>query len=526
MRGRVKELVVLGLLSAGMTGAQEDTPVVEHPEEIPDVALIDEDEAEDAEDGGEVGTRLEDQPAVEELPDWLIDIPAEGNAPVPKRVPREYVVADEHVVSDSRMFSVSGADALRVGAIETHADELRSRLNRLLELDDKWKYAITIRLLGNTADPARVRPIRTRVRIIGKEPTLQIRIFAGGGININRLDEAIISMLLYEYALRSLRPDALPDDYLQMPPWLITGVQQAILWQQGRADHRLYRNLFNRGEMMPPEEIVNMSDPASLDAGSRQLFEVSCGVLVMGLLHRQGGAAQLRGLLAEALTQEGDAKDVIVSHFPEMDAESNSFSKWWALELAALSLPQPIDVLTPTESEKQLAEALLMTGLNRETRTPYSVSVDDVEGVLKLPDWRVQARVCVDRLSELNLRVFPGYRAIVAEYIRAIAELVSGADVADVKRILTPLAELRQAYVEATMRGRDYLDWYEITQLGHARQEGFDSYADAMRMLRREKPGPDTPVSRYLDDIEALYTLGEGEPLPERLRAKPPTRKP
>lgn len=507
-------LLSLCLVCAAPSGAQqEDIPYVESPHDTDD----------------EGSTRLEDQPDVEPLPDWLIDIPPSAEDATQdsgaRRVLQEFVQADEHVVSQSRMFSVSGGDALRMGAIAAHADELRSLLNKLLELDNKWKYAISIRLLGNTADAARANPIRTRVRIIGKEPNLQIRIFAGGGINITRLDEAIITMLLYEYALRDIQPDALPD-YLQMPPWLITGIRQAVLWRQGRADRRLYQNLFNRGDMLSPEQIVSMPSPERLDASSRQLFEVSCGVLVMGLLHQKEGADQLRNLLAEALTQEGSPKDVIATHFHGLDADGNSFSKWWALELASLSAPQMVETLTPIESEKRLSEALLVTGVNKDTRVAYSLSMADVDELLKLPDWQMQIRTCADRLAELNLRCFPGYRAIIAEYIRAIGELASSAKPENVKRILEPLAELRQAYSDASLRGRDYLDWYEITHLGHAQQQNFDNYTETMRLLRRDTPGPTTPISQYLDDIETLYSLDEGEALPKHLRPAPPKRKP
>lgn len=499
-------MVLLFLLCACAQGAQEDIPFVETPSPS---------------DGS---TRLEDQPAVDALPDWLIDIPSapEDEGASPQRVLQRFINADEHVVSESRMFSVSGGDALRMGAIAAHADELRSQLNNILGLGDKWKYAVSIRLLGNTADQARPNPIRTRVRIIGKEPNLQIRIFAGGGINISRLDAAIITMLLYEYALRDLRPDALPD-YLEMPPWLVTGIQQAILWRQGRADHRLYQNLFNRGDMMSPEQLVSMPSPEKLDASSRQLYEVSCGVLIMGLLHQKDGADQLRNLLSEALTQEGKPKDVISTHFHGLNAEDNSFSKWWALELAALSMPQMTETLTPLETEKQLAEALLVTGMHKDSRVPYSVSMTDVEELRKLPDWQQQLHTVTERLATLNLRSFPGYRAIISEYFRAAGELLKGTR--DVQGILEPLAELRKAYMEASIRGRDYLDWFEITQLGHAQQSNFDSYRDAMRMLRKESPGPETRMSRYLDDIEALYSLKEGEPLPERLRPNSPAKR-
>lgn len=491
-------MMMLSMLCAWAYGAQEDDTIVELP-----------------------GMQEDEMPEVEPLPDWMIDIPAEGQEGVARGLravePQRYVVADEHVVSQSRMFSVSGGDALRMGAIASHADDVRLQFNKLLGLDDKWKYSVSIRLIGTTADAPRAAPIRTGVRVLGHEPSLQIRVFAGGGISLVKLDAAIVRTLLYEYALRGIRADALPD-YLEMPPWLVTGVQQALLWRQGRVDRRYYENLFNKGEMISPEKIVSTEDPEALDASSKRLYEVSCGVLVMGLLQRSDGAARLRNLLSEALTQEGDTRRIITAHFHELGVNENNFSKWWALALAALAMPQAMDVLTPLETEKQLQEALLVTGMDEHKQLPYTVSVTDVEELKKLPDWKQQAHSCTDVLTELSMRAFPGYRVIITEYIRAIDELVSGAGEEKVAAILGPLAELREAYKEAAVRGRDYLDWFEITQLGHANKGNFNAYMQAMRVLREETPGPDTHISRYLDDIETLHSLKEGDALPPRLR--------
>ena len=117
---------IVGLLLASAAVAQEeDSTVVEtgDPNMTPE--------------------KLEDQPEVDALPDWLIDIPPaperEDSAAQMDTRPVEYVVEDKHVVSQSRMFSVSGGDILRMGAIATHADDMRKRFNRLLGMDDKWK---------------------------------------------------------------------------------------------------------------------------------------------------------------------------------------------------------------------------------------------------------------------------------------------------------------------------------------------------------------------------------------------------
>lgn len=423
---------------------------------------------------------------------------------------------DEHVVSQSRMFSVSGGDSLRMGAIATKADEIKGHVNKLLGMEADWKFGISIRLLGNPADAPRPNPIRTRISIIGNEPNLQIRIYPGGGIDVDKLTNAIITMLLYERALREVRADALPES-INMPLWLVTGIQQAVLWKTGRADRRLYRNLFERAEMLSPEEIISTENAWNLDATTRQVYEVSCGVLMMSLINRPGGLVQLRDLVMNSIMEDSTPKEMIAAHFYELGIDANLLNKWWALELAALSLPRATEALTPMETEEQLTEALTVIYYDEETATPLPVNADDVYTLTAIPEWQKQMRPCVERLTNLSQHCFPGYRPIITEYCRAIGELLNGASPDAVQNILLPLRELRSAYVATSIRGRDYLDWYEITHLGQANKAGFQNYLDAMRILRRESPGPDTHISRYLADIETLYTIKPGDSLHEAL---------
>ncbi len=427
---------------------------------------------------------------------------------------------DAHVVSQSRMFSVSGGDALRMGAIASRADETFYHVCELLGLDKNWKYAVSIRLLGQPGDAPEPNPVRTRITIIGGEPNFQIRVYPGGGIDLNRLTNAIISMVLYERSLRNMNPNAYPDT-MSLPDWLVTGVQQAILWKRGRADRRLYRNLFNRAEMLSPEEIIGTREPWKLDAATRQVYEVSCGVLLMSLINQSGGQDSLRDLLADAATVEGTPKEIIARYFHELGVDDNMFSKWWALELAALSAQRATEAMTPLETERQLAEALTVLVPDEQAQQPRPMNVEDVYALTRLPDWQQLLRGNVEQLMLLSQRCFPGYRFIINEYCRAIAELVNGATPDEVQNILGPLTELRREYVRASIRGRDYLDWYEITYLGSGRQGSFDAYLDAMQLLRRRQTGRSTPISRYLEDIEQLYTLAEGAPLPKRLQPPP-----
>lgn len=499
------------------------TETDEHPAEptAEDIAAQD---AERLRAAGEAATE-EPLPSPAETPAEPAPFPAPQPATRPATKGNYFVPeGDDNVVSQSGMFSVSGGDSLRMGAIATHADDVCKRLLNLLHLEGKHVYTVSIRLIGSAADSPQPSPIRTRIRIIDEQPNFQIRIYPGGGIDLARLDGAIITMVLYERALRELEPGAYPDT-VSLPPWLVTGIIQAMQWRSGQVDRELYQKLFARAEMLPPESIIAEEQPDKLDAASRQLYDVSCGVLMMSLLSREGGADQLKTLLAEAATAEGTPKEILAAHFHELGMDKDLLNKWWALQLADLALPRSQEALTPLETERQLSEALTVIYYDPETETPRPIQLDNVYELLEQENWRDLVQPNVERLVALSSFCFPEYRPIIAEYCRVIAELMNGADPDSVQSSLGPLQELRHAYLAAAIRGRDYLDWYEINYLGKENRRSFDTYLEAMRLLRREAPGPDTAMSRYLDDIEALYKQDADAPLPESLLLHLPARR-
>lgn len=425
--------------------------------------------------------------------------------------------ADEHVLSHSKLFSVSGGDSLRMGAIATRADELYGQMRKLLQLEKNLRWPISIRLIGRHADAPVLNPVRTRINIIEGQPNFQVRIHPGGGIDLSRMDKAIIRMVLYQYALRDVDPEAYPDT-VEIPEWLVAGVQQAVLWKSGKADKRVYRQLFDRAEMLSPEEVITMVKADEQDAASREVYEVSCGVLIMSLVDREGGAAQLKNLISNAALDDSPTEDTLTAHFHELGVDRTLLNKWWAVELAQLSLPQASDAMTPLETEKMLQEALTIMYFAPGSKTPRPVSLDNAYALAELPNWQQFIAPSISQLVSLGYTCFPGYRSIIAEYCRVIEQMAAGANPDTMQNSLLPLQELRRAYYSASIRGRDYLDWYEITFTGEARGRSFDSYLETMRLLRQDIPGPETPMSRYLDDIEALYTQKEGAPLPPSLR--------
>lgn len=425
---------------------------------------------------------------------------------------------ESRVISASRQFVVTGGDGLVAGAVATKAEEIRGGLLKLLSLPKTWKHRIHIVLQGRADAPASPRPIRTRINILAGEPSYEIRILMGGGINLEKLHAVIVAMLLYERSLREIDPEALPDE-VELPAWLLTGINQAIQWNAGRIDRSVYTSLFSRSEMLSPEQLLSYKSPETLDASSRLLYDTSCGVLVMCLLNQKGGRDALLTLLDQAALGEGSPREMIERNFQSFHLDENAFHKWWALQLAQLSTPMTTESLSPAETERRLADALLLIRYDEETRTPIPVSLDDVELAVSLPDWKAQSRRVLDQLVHLSVRCFPAYRPVITEYCRLIADLQHGMPPEEAIQMIGPLIELREACVSAALRARDYLDWYEITHLG-GKSGSFSSYLEAMKILRAEPDREKTPLSGYLDDIQSLYRLPAHAPLPASLRQR------
>ncbi len=441
-----------------------------------------------------------------------------GQADVPELTEQEKArMADAHIISQSRVFSVSGADGLRVGAIAARADDIRAQLCRLLDIPQKKQFNISLRLLGQVGDPRVYPRMKQQIDLIGKVPSLTLFIQAGGGIDVEELNKQIISISLYEYALRDINLEAV-DGSIAIPHWLVTGIQQAVMLRNDKIDRVIYQQLFDRAEMLSPEQIINHKKPWELDARSRQIYETSCGVLILGLLGQTGGEVRVRDMVRESIMKEGDLLNILQQHFHEVGLSENALAKWWALELANLAVPKTTETMTPLETEQRLVDALRITYINPEVGVPEQISLDDAYRIVQMEDWKSQLLPIPHALSAMSVRCYPSYRPFILEYIRAINLLLKNEDPDEIQNIIGPIREMREAYVIAAVRVRDYLDWYEITHTGRSNQAAFTSYLDTMAMLRNEQTTADTAISRYLSDIEELFKLPTDKPLPKRMQ--------
>jgi len=421
--------------------------------------------------------------------------------------------------SESGVFAVSGASALRIGAIATRADDMRKKLCKLLDLPLTKSIPISISLEGEHEDSRIAYPIRMSIDVIGREPIIKIFVHCGGGIDVIALQKRIIEACLYEFALRRLEIDSF-EGRLEIAPFLISGIQQVILWRSGKIDRQIYEDLFNRAEMLSPEEILNLKDPWEFDASTRQVYDVSCSVLILGLLNQPQGAVLLRALLEDSLFNEDSPNDLLQKHFHELSISDNALSKWWALELVKLALPKISDAMPPAETEERLQEALIIHYFDSDRGVSAQISFEDVHALVELPKWRRLLPPVAEKLNRLNVRSFPGYRPFILEYIRAIGILARDSDADEIQGILGPLRELRENYIVTAKRARDYLDWYEITHLGDTNRASFNAYLDAMSMLRKNTREIPTAMSHYLRDIEALHLLKEKDEFPKYLQKK------
>lgn len=417
---------------------------------------------------------------------------------------------------ESKQFEVTGKDKVLTGFIARRADALRSSLMKILKIKEQWKHPINIILTGSPGDPAPLIPIRSQTILIGDELSFRIYIHLGRGINQDQLRKEIISTLLFELALRPLDIESIPDN-TSLPAWFITGIDQAVLWANDKADRTLYKTLFQQNCIQKPEDFLKIKKPQSeLDATSYAVYQCSCGALMQCLLQQDLSVDNLKTLLNEVLLSNDDAESIIKRHFPQLSITATSLHKWWALQLSRMADTPLTESLSIAETERHLRDALTLIEYNSETRTAHPFSLENIDKTLSLPDRNRQLTTSTAALLHLSRNCFPTYRPLIIEYSRIVAQLQLNKieNKENIKKSILTMREIRELSIQTTKRVRDYLDWYEINTR-HGSGKTFRNYAETMHQLRNKLPAPNTKISQYLLDIEKLYTLPANAPTPK-----------
>lgn len=404
------------------------------------------------------------------------------------------------VTSSSGQYRISGADAPLRASVAMLAEQAKSEVLALSGGKDAWRVPVHIRLHDTPGNPL------LKLLLLERQPMLQLDVHLARGLEHEQLKWEVTAAWLYEQAMQ--QPEAVAADLpLYVPVWLVEGLREAACWRAGVSDRRLYEALFQHGGWFRMEDLLTADIAArdQFDGASRAAFRASCGALVMALMDQPEGKAGLRGFLAEIAAYQGELTALLRKHFPGLSLSETSLAKWWALQMAAKGGNSLLtDVLTIAQTEAALGQALRL-------------HVRDAEGIarnLPLADWerlkplsqaeRTEAvRPAQDALVRLSYRCFPSYRSLLRDYQTLLAGLVRkpGAETA---QQLESLAKIRQTMSERALRGRDYLDWFEITRARELSGE-FEDYLKLKQRLKTLPKHKSDPVSDYLDRMDRLF---------------------
>lgn len=441
----------------------------------------------------------------------------------------------DEVVSRSEQFRISGGDQAQRATIAVLAEETKDELLKLIEPkdrdvgagngpskddsrdsanDDKWKVPIRIRLHGKEGDPMPPRTMSLRRRVVEGVNDLQLDIHMSRGIENERFKRMVTSALIYERALRTSAGKS-PDAALFVPPWVSDGMREASAWRMDQGNRRLYEALFRSGGVLGVDELFDMNDTDfdSMDAATRAAFRVASGALVMALLEQPQGVPGFRDFLTEVATHQGETPNLLRKHFPEMNLSETSLEKWWALQLASKGgLNLLTDIMNIQQTETALAEALLL-------------NVRTAEGILEAKDlsaWQEVAaleeverqeavRIAQDSLVHLSFRCFPSYRPMLQDYQTVLDSIAKG-KTRGVAAKLASLDEVRETMILRAARGRDYMDYFEITRARET-SGAFDDYLRLKEGLEENPHRRKDSLSQYLDRMDRIFHREEKKAL-------------
>jgi hypothetical protein len=459
-----------------------------------------------------------EEPAV---PDQPVPVVPGGNVPRPKPV--------EQVTSESGMFRVRGGDALKRSSVALGLEQVRQQFLGLLrdqtapanagdakrgafreataKVKDDFKVPVTVEIIEAGKGPEPARPVEFGLFNIEGNLSLVIRIHADPGIDQELLERAAFTVLLYERALRTVKPGDL-EEPLVVRPWLVEGLVEARKWRDGSADRRLYEGVFRRGGGFTMDELFELPDRSfqQLDSASRLSFRALSGALVMALLEQPQGKEAFRSFCGEAARFSGEMPVLMRKHFPDLNLSEKSLAKWWALTLAKLVQPALTEVLPVLETERELTAALQFHTRDADGNA-LDRGIESWREIAALKDAeRAEAvRPAEDGLVRLSYRCFHSYRAIIQEYQQVLRDLVAGKKEDKIEPRLAELSEQRVVRAQRAARARDYLDFFEISRARDLSGE-FDDYMRLKKELElRPRPKRNDHLTEVLDTMQKAY---------------------
>jgi len=337
------------------------------------------------------------------------------------------------------------------------------------------------------------------------ELKIDLRLGPGNSFDQVQLDRVLLELLLMERTLRS-QPPEVTVERVEIRPWLLDGIGEAILWKKNKGERTMYASLMESGGWVEVEKLVDRVTVSDLDTLSRELFRASSGALVMALLAQPEGDESMKTFLARVAAFEGEQLTLLRTHFPQVNLGAKGLERWWMLQVASMSEQRLTEAMTVPETEEQLAK-ILELHLRDESGKAMRVPLDSwaVVAGLETKEERLEAvRPASDLLAHLSFRCFPPYRPVIGGYIQILGEIVAGTT----EKIPTALENLQTFRTAETNRFThlvDLMDWYHLSVVKEE-SGGFENYLRVKEDLRRgEAESKTDPVNLYLNKVEALF---------------------
>lgn len=407
--------------------------------------------------------------------------------------------------SESQQFTIVGGEDAARSSLAFLAEELKADFHKMTGEKDDWKIPITLTLHGNIGEPSPPRRIVTRIDQSETGFLIRLDIHLARGLERERLREQLIAALIYERSLKSL-PAGNLDQALLVKPWLTVGLCEAIAMRQQEIDRRLYQAVFRSGGIFAMDDLFSFSaaQMEDCDSASRTAFRVSAGALVAALLEQPDGSELLRHFLDDIALFDGDTTILLRKHFPAMSISPTSLEKWWALQLAVTGRDPIVEVMSISQTERALEEALRFQNRDDKGQIATRGIIDWRELAGKSENERRQCLVQTEEaLVRLSYRCFPSYRPLLLAYQQQLQHIVKNHST-DIDATLKELQERRTRMLERNKRARDYLDWFEITRA----RDTSGVFSDYMELKKRLEQGTlrhKDHLSDYVDKAQAIY---------------------
>lgn len=403
---------------------------------------------------------------------------------------------------------VTGGNQQKRGGIASLANLLRVQLNKSCgQPDRKMKLPLIIKLHGAAGDEKVERTIVSKIVNLQGQHQLLLHIHMANGVDQYLLRYHLMELLLYE---RGLANNQFVDEgeRLNIKPWLITGMLEAIDIRRADSDRRIYQSGIDFLSLLSLEKVFNANENQwrELIGQEPTAFRAISGAIVNSLLRQPGGKSGMSAYLADFATFAGEYENLLRQHFPGMNKSSSSLGKWVNLELLELSTARITQVHSILETESRL-DNILKLHYHDDDGAAQSVGINAYHVILDLSSNRRFDAVLAARaeLERLSYRCFPTYRPILNEYELILREFSEGSS-KNAEPRLAKLMDVRMRMKTAALRTRDYLDWYYITQSRDLSGD-FDKYRDLSKAIQKEqgRPASNDTTGNYLDNFQKIY---------------------